>query len=315
MAYAARVGFAFVPQGSMQAVDLIGRAEQAGVDTVWTVMSALALDTLTIFAAAATRTERIRFGTAIVPAFTRHPLGLATQAAALEGLAPGRLRLGIGTAHARTMVDAYHLDFRRPLSRLREYVEIVRPVLQQGEVHSHGEWYSADATIPNPPGTPVLVSALRAPAFRLAGEMTDGALAWLCPPGYLRRVALPALEAGAAAAGRQRPPLIAHLPVVMTPDRDRAYEAARRQLAYYAAAPFYARMFADAGHPLDAEGRITDGLLDDLLVYGAPDRVAAGLRERLDGGVDEIYPALLPLDDQRAEEDALLAVLGDLARS
>jgi hypothetical protein len=74
-------------------------------------------------------------------------------------------------------------------------------------------------------------------------------------------------------------------------------------------------MFADAGHPLDGAGRITDGLLDDLLVYGPPDRVAEGLRARLDGGMDEIYPALLPLDDQRAEEDALLAVLGDLARA
>ncbi len=315
MAYAGRIGFAFVPQRSRQAIDLIERAEQAGIDTVWTVMPALGLDTLSLFAAAAMRTERIRFGTAIVPAFTRHPLGLATQAAALEGLAPGRLRLGVGTAHARTMVDVFHLDFRRPLARLREYMEILRPVLHAGEVHVHGQWYSADATIPNPPGTPVLVSALRAPAFRLAGELSDGALAWLCPPGYLREVAPPALADGARAAGRDRPPLIAHLPVVMSPDRTRAYEAARQQLSYYAAAPFYARMFADAGHPLDAEGRITDGLLDDLLVYGTPDRVAAGLRERLDGGMDEIYPALLPLDDRRAEEDALLAVLGDLARS
>ncbi len=315
MTYAGRIGFAFVPQQSGQAVDLIERAERAGVDTVWTVMPALGLDTLTLFAAAAMRTERIRFGTAIVPAFTRHPLGLATQVAALEGLAPGRLRLGVGTAHARTMVDVYHLDFRRPLGRLREYLAILRPLLHEGEAHIHGQWYSGDATIPNPPGTPVLVSALRAPAFRLAGELSDGALAWLCPPAYLRRVAPPALEDGARQAGRVRPPLIAHLPVVMTPDRDRAYEAAKRQLAYYAAAPFYARMFADAGHPLDAEGRITDGLLDELLVYGTPDQVSSRLRERLDGGMDEIYPALLPLDDQRAEEDALLAVLGDLARS
>jgi F420-dependent oxidoreductase-like protein len=314
-AYAGRVGFAFVPRGAAGAVELVERAERAGIDTVWAVMPALGLDTLTLFAAAALRTERIRFGTAIVPAFTRHPIALATQATALEGLAPGRLRLGVGTAHARTMVDVFHFDFSRPLGQLREYVEILRPLLQQGEAHVHGDWYSADATIPNPPGTPVLISALRAPAFRLAGELTDGGLAWLCPPGYLRDVALPALEEGARAAGRERPPLIAHLPVVMTPDRDRAYAAAKEQLSYYAAAPFYARMFADAGHPLDADGRISDGLLDDLLVYGAPDRVAAAFRERLDNGMDEIYPALLPLDDQRAEEDALLAVLGALARS
>ncbi len=310
----ARIGFAFVPQTPTQAVDLIGRADRAGVGTVWTVMGAVGLDTLTLFAAAAERTDRITFGTAIVPAFTRHPLGLVTQVVALEGLAPGRLRLGIGTAHARTMVDVFHLDFARPLARLREYVEILRPTLQRGEAHVHGEYYQADVVIPNAPGTPVLVSALRAPAYELAGELTDGAISWLCPPAYLHRVALPALAAGAAEAGRERPPLVAHVPVALSADRAAVYAAAKEQLAGYASAPFYARMFADAGHPLEADGRIADGLLDALLVHGAPDEIARGLRQRLAGGLDEIMVSLLPMANRALEEDALLELLAELGR-
>jgi alkanesulfonate monooxygenase SsuD/methylene tetrahydromethanopterin reductase-like flavin-dependent oxidoreductase (luciferase family) len=48
------------------------------VETVWTVMGAVGIDTVTLFAATAERTDPVRFGTAIVPAFTRHPLGLVT---------------------------------------------------------------------------------------------------------------------------------------------------------------------------------------------------------------------------------------------
>ena len=77
-------------------------------------MPATGVDTLTLLAAAAVRTERIILGTSIVPAFTRHPLAFVTQAQALEGLAPGRFDLGIGSAHARTMVDVYHVDFDAP---------------------------------------------------------------------------------------------------------------------------------------------------------------------------------------------------------
>ena len=310
-----RIGFAFVPQTPAQAVDLIGRADAAGVETVWTVMGAVGIDTITLFAAAAERTDRVRFGTAIVPAFTRHPLGLVTQVVALEGLAPGRLRLGIGTAHARTMADVFGFDFSRPLAQLREYVEIVRPLLQTGAVDHQGAFYTArNVKIADPPGTPVLISALRAPAFELAGELTDGAISWLCPPGYLLRQAIPALAAGADRAGRPRPPLIAHVPVALSADQSAVYAAAKEQLAGYAAAPFYARMFADAGHPLDAEGRITDGLLDVLLVHGTPAEIADGLRRRLAGGLDELMVSLLPMADRGSEEEALLELLADVGR-
>src|SRR5262245_37286852 len=79
-----RIGVGFRPADARQSLDLIRRAEAAGVETIWTVMNALGRDTPTIFAAAAVQTSRIKLGTAIVPAFTRHPLALATQALTLE---------------------------------------------------------------------------------------------------------------------------------------------------------------------------------------------------------------------------------------
>ena len=301
-----RVGIAFVPESSAQALDLIGRAERAGIDTVWTVMPATGLDTPTLFAAALATTERVRLGTAIVPAFTRHPIMMATQALALEGLGPGRFRLGLGTSHARTMVDVYHLDFARPLSQLREYVSVLRPLLHEGESHFRGDFYAVDATMGRTAPTPVLVSALRAPAWELAGELTDGGISWLCPVDFLLRVAVPALATGADRAGRARPPLVAHVPVVARRDREEVRAIARQQLAYYAAAPFYARMFADAGFPLQVDGQVSDALVDDLVVSGSAAEIATGVRARLDRGLDEVLVSVLAGPDRRADEAALV---------
>src|SRR5690606_20284621 len=94
-----RVGFNVRRVQPLEAIEVIRAAEDAGIETIWMTMSASGVDTPTLFASAAMRTERIKLGTAIVPAFTRHPLSLATQALALHGLAPGRVRLGIGTSH------------------------------------------------------------------------------------------------------------------------------------------------------------------------------------------------------------------------
>src|SRR4051794_23471417 len=98
MSIASKIGFGFTPGNARAALETIEQAEAAGVDTVWTVMGAIRRDTLTLYAAAAVQTSTIRLGTSIVPAFTRHPLAMASQVLTLEDLAPGRLRLGIGTA-------------------------------------------------------------------------------------------------------------------------------------------------------------------------------------------------------------------------
>ena len=311
-AYRERVGIAIFPRDSNAVVDLCVRAERANVTQAWSVMPATAIDTLTLLAAAAGKTERIILGTTIVPAFTRHPLAFVNQALALEGLAPGRFDLGIGTAHARTMVDVYHVPFDNVLQRLTEYLKVVQPVLKTGSVHFSGDYYQADVTIPKAPGTPVPIAALRAPAFRLAGRLADGAMTWNCPTAYVQQVALPALQEGADQAGRTRPRLMVHVPVLVTSDRGELHRRAGEQLGYYAAAPFYARMFADAGYPLLENGAVGPDLIDELVVHGTPDEIAAQLRRRLDLGFDVLMVNPLRTENDARHEDQVLEILGGL---
>jgi len=307
-----RVGFNIRRGRASRAIDLIKDADAAGVATVWMTMGATSSDTPTIFAAAAVQTQQVSFGTGIVPAFTRHPLALASQALVLDDLAPGRMKLGIGTSHRPTIEGAYHLPFDRPLARLREYVQVLRTVLHEGSVSFSGDYYAADARFPGQLDMPVMVSALRENAFEMAGELTDGAISWLCPVHFLKTVARPAMERGAERAGRDVPPLVAHVSVSLQTDRQSVRASARKELGMYAGAPFYQRMFADAGYPLSADGAYSDDLLDHLVMIGDDDAIGAQLEALLDDGIDELLVMLIPGDDQMAEEQRLLSILGGM---
>ena len=129
---------------------------------------------------------------------------MAQQAQIVAQLAPGRFRLGVGPSH-RPTIEAMGIDFHAPLGHLREYLQILKAILQGGRVDFDGEHYTAHDGIGEPVDIEIMASALRKGSFELCGEEADGAISWICPFTYLRDVALPAMEAGAARAGRETP--------------------------------------------------------------------------------------------------------------
>jgi alkanesulfonate monooxygenase SsuD/methylene tetrahydromethanopterin reductase-like flavin-dependent oxidoreductase (luciferase family) len=314
--YRQRVGFNVRRGRATLAIEAIREAEAAGVEAVWMTMSATGADSLTVFAAAAAQTEHIRLGTSIVPAFTRHPLGLATQALALDDIAPGRVRIGVGTSHGPTMraYGAREGDglLRHPLAWLGEYVQVARAAIQDGRATFAGQDFTVDAHMPAAVVVPVLISALRPNAWELAGALSDGGISWLCPVDYLLREAKPAMQRGAQRAGRATPPLVAHIPVAFGTERSEVRERARAQFGGYAGLPFYAKMFAASGYPLGPDGAYSDALLDHLVVSGDDAAVAAQLRDLLDQGLDELLVMLVHGEDQRAEEQRLMRLIGRL---
>ncbi|WP_069801276.1 LLM class flavin-dependent oxidoreductase [Thermogemmatispora onikobensis] len=308
-----RVGLAlFGRAGVPHLLERLRQAEQAGVCQFWMTQLPTSPDTLTLFAAALMQTERIRLGTAIVPTYPRHPLVMAQQAYTLEELGPGRLRLGVGTSHRHSIEGIYGFSMVEPLEQLREYVTILRAALWDGTVDVQGRFYTARASFPRPMRVPILVSALRRRAFRLAGEVADGAISWMCPHPYLLEKARPALVEGAASRGRPVPPLLAHVPVALGTDWQPVLEAARSHLGFYGRAPFYRNMFADAGYPLGSDGLLPEELIRNLVVWGDETTVADRLRELLAQGLDELVVTPVPLVDDQRELERLMELLGNL---
>lgn len=290
-------------------------AERAGIDCAWMTSGGAAPDPLGVFAAAATQTERIRFGTSIVPTFPRHPLALVQSAIVVDSLAPGRLRLGVGPSHKPAIEGTWGLPFERPLEHLREYLTILQTALHEGKVDFTGKRLSAHAQIAGgPTQVTVMASALRPNGFRVCGELADGAISWVCPLPYLHDVAVPAINAGAAKAGRPAPPLIAHVPVAVSEDPAAVRAAAARQIGLYPRVPFYSQMFQDAGFPEAKEGQLSERMIDALVVHGSAEQVKARLRQLPAFGASELLamPIVGPGDEEGFERT--LAVLGELAQ-
>lgn len=307
-----RVGLVIQATDVASTITRIRQAEQAGVQQVWMTQSAGMLDTLTLFAAAAVQTTRIRLGTSIVPIYPRHPLVMAQQAATIHALAPGRLRLGIGTSHRHMMENMYGLSMSSPLAYLREYVEVMRQALWQGRVDHQGTFFKVAASLPGPAQIPLLISALGEKAFHLAGEIADGAISWVCPVPYLLDRALPALRAGAQAQHRPVPPLVAHIPVAISTDEAAVQAAAMPRISFYTKAPFYAHMFAAAGFPIAADGSSVAALVKALVVMGNEAQVEKRLRELIASDLDELLLMLVPVADEAREREQLMQVISSL---
>lgn len=292
------IGVAIQGQDTADFVTQVRDAEAAGVPVAWTTIGgAGGADPLTAFAAAITATATIRLGTSIVPTWPRHPVIIAQQALALEQLGPGRLRLGIGPSHEPNMVRSFGVRWEAPLTQLREYLTVIRALADTGVVDFEGRHVTARAEWRAPGGFEVLASALRPRSFELCGELAAGAISWMCPQAYLLAEALPAIARGAERAQRPAPPLIAHVPVAVSSDREAVRAIARRQLGGYQGTPFYLAMFREAGFPQANKG-YSDALLDDLVVSGTEDEVARRLLGYIEAGCGEVlaHPLLAPDD-------------------
>jgi alkanesulfonate monooxygenase SsuD/methylene tetrahydromethanopterin reductase-like flavin-dependent oxidoreductase (luciferase family) len=199
-----------------------------------------------------------------------------------------------------------------PLEYLKEYTQILRAALWEGSVDYKGRFLTAKVRMNHPQPIPLLVAALGEKAFYQAGEFSDGAISWNVPPHHLLDTALPALRAGAAQANRPTPPLIAHVPVVLSDDAETARAAARKALSTYARLPFYYNMWAAAGYPLESDGSVSDALIDNLVVWGDELTIATRLHELLASGLNELLLNGLTVTDPIAERTRLINLVGSL---
>jgi len=307
------IGVAVRGDNTSELVSTIEQAERQGIHAAWMTTGGARLDSITVFAAAAQRTERIKLGTSIVPTFPRHPLVMVQQTQVVAQLAPGRFRLGVGPSH-RPMMESMGMNFTSPLGHLREYVHILKALLQEGKVDFDGDYYHAHDSIPQPVDVPVMASALQKGSFELCGEVADGAISWICPGSYLRDVALPAMQAAAMRANRSTPPLIAHAPVCVHDNADEVRAAVRAQIMN-PRLRFYQRMLIAAGFPEAENGVWSDAMIDAVVFWGNEARVEERLHEMLDYGAAEILASpVLAGSDPAASLDRTLRLLGQVSQ-
>jgi len=254
------------------------RAADQGFASAW-MSNIFGVDALTALAVAGNQVPGIEVGTAVVPTYPRHPGALAQQARTVAAAVDGRLVLGIGLSHKIVIEDMFGYDFSRPILHMREYLEVLLPLLDGQPVSFSGTTVRANIglTTPAPGRVPVVVAALGAQMLRLAGERTDGTVLWMTGPATVRDHVVPVITAAAEEAGRPSPRVVCILPVCVTDDPDGARERAARVFAVYGDLPSYRAM-------LDREGAAGPS---DVAIVGDEDTVGARILALAEIGVTD----------------------------
>jgi alkanesulfonate monooxygenase SsuD/methylene tetrahydromethanopterin reductase-like flavin-dependent oxidoreductase (luciferase family) len=232
-------------------IELIELAEKVGFGAFWKGESN-STDPMVLLSAAASRTEKIKLGTAIYHIYGRSPVTLGIQSATLQDLSSGRLLLGLGVANKS--IAAWHGGvFDRPLRRAREYIDIVRKVAAGERVEYEGEIYQTGKRFqlswkPSYPSFPVYLAGLGPQMTKLVGKIADGVFINMATPAKIREIADRVRE-GAKEAGRDpdKIEIIAKCRVSLNPDRARARSKLRQVLTFYNLADHYSEMLKGLG--------------------------------------------------------------------
>ena len=308
------------------ALERIARADSLGYDATY-VTHIAGRDSLTVLMAYAARTQRIRLGTGVVPIFSRTPASMAQTAATIDEFSGGRMALGLGVSHKVTVENWFDAEITKPVTQMREYAQIVRAILD-GETPPQGEFFNTAFQFmgyPPRPELPILIAALSPNMLRLAGEIADGVMLWLCGPSYIRDVVVPEITKGREKAGKglEGFEIVAAVPVGLGDDAGKIRATMRQDLVTYASLPFYRSMLEGSGFADDiaafdagmadgdvekAKAGLSDELLAELAGIGSSEDVTGAVERYRDAGVTS--PAIGPI--ARSDAEGALEAVAEL---
>jgi F420-dependent oxidoreductase-like protein len=231
-----RLGLSLSPSRELDiaAIARVAReAESLGYESMW-IPETWGVDAVSVLAALAVSTSRIRLASGIFSVFSRSPVLIAQTAATLQELSGNRFILGLG-ASGPAVVERWHgVPFSSPIERSRLYVEIIRLALSGSRVDYRKHGFDLSGfTLSNPPSVavPVYIAAIGPNNVRLCGELADGWLPIFVARGRMQ-VFFDSLSDGAAGANRDLADVdvAAFVPGLVA---ERSDELLRRQLAYY----------------------------------------------------------------------------------
>jgi F420-dependent oxidoreductase-like protein len=296
-------------------MDLVLEAERLGYEAVW-CGEAYGTDAVSPVAWVLAQTKRIKAGTAIMQMPARTPACAAMTAMTLQALSGNRFLCGIGPSGPQVVEGWHGVPFGKPLARTREYIAIIRQVLERkAPLEYHGEHYQIPftgpgstglgkalrSTIHGDPNLKIYTAAIAPAGLRVAGEVADGTLPFFMSPEKPAAITGPVLE-GMAKAGTGKTladfDLAPYIRVSIGGDLAACRDAIRPNFALYiggmgARSKNYYNDLAKrmgygaaaatiqdhylAGKRKEAEAAVPDALIDETSLIGPRERV----RDRL----------------------------------
>ena len=306
--------------------DTVVEAERLGYDSIWTA-EAYGSDAVTPLVWYGARTERIRLGTAIMQMPARTPAMTASTIATLDALSGGRVICGLGLSGPQVVEGFHGVPYGKPLTRSREYVEVVRRFLRREEPvafagkeirlpadgpGSHGLGKPLRLILhPIRPDIPIYLGAEGPRNLELAGEIADGWITLFNSPTHMQELYLEPIERGLAKSGRTMADFDVAASVMVVPGADwRACAAMVKPMIAlyiggmgakdrnfhfdavcrfgYEEAAITIQDHYLAGDKMAAMTAVPDELCDEIALLGPSERLAERLEPWRKAGVDDL---------------------------
>ena len=215
-------------------IEIAKMADANRYHSVWFAENAFGRGVLPAASAASAATQSIGVGIGVLNPYNRHPTLIAMEIGALDELAQGRVRLGIGSGIAAS-TERMGLRTDRPLAAVRDAITIVRALLKGEEVDYAGGVFSARKVKldypPRRPDVPLLMAARGEQALALCGKIADGLIiSNMCPAEFTQTAVLAVRDAARQA---QRPipaQVVQYIPCAVRLDRAEAYALAKKAI-------------------------------------------------------------------------------------
>ena len=300
--------------------ELVRTADRCGYTDGWSYES-FSSDAFAPIAAAAMLTERMRFGCAIIPVFTRPAPLIAMSAVTTNNLSGGRFILGLGISTPNIVENWMGVPFRKPVTQMRETVEALRGIFRGEKVTMAGKMikingFRLDTPIEHP--QQIYIGAQGAKMLRIAGELGDGVIINFITP----ETVAPMLEYtrdGMRAAGKDPAKLdvVCRILVAADEDPEVARTLFRRALTAYVTVPQYNQFFREIGYDKEAAiamnawnagdrkkalESIPNDMVEKIFVFGTAEQCRARLEDYARAGITTTalqFSSFAPTPDER----------------
>lgn len=273
------------------AAAFVRRSEAWGYSTFW-VPEAVGRDPFSLIGFLAARSERIVLATGIANIYARDPMLMKAIWKTVSGLAPDRFILGLGVSHRHLVTNQRGHAYEKPVATMRSYLEAMSKALYLGPEPS------VDA--------PIVIGALRDKMLELSATAAQGAHPYNVTPEHTKR---------ARALMGPKALLLPEQMVLAETDPTKARAIARAQLKLYLRLPNYQNNLKQFGFvDADFENEGTDRLVDALVCWGTPEKIARHVEAHLAAGANQVCIQAFRPDGAPGADEALLAVLPGLIR-
>lgn len=322
-----RLGFSL---GSLLSIDQILECSKIlskyDIDSIW-VPETWGMDCCSTLAMVSQIATKPKIGSSILNVYSRSPSLIAMTAATLDTISKGRLILGLGSS-SKAIIENWHgLEYAKPTSRMKEYVDIIHKILSGEKVIHDGKiFHLRDFSLlikPTRKKIPIYLAAINKKMIDLTWDIADGIIFYLQPIDVLQKII-------ADMQKKRKIDVACQLITCVSENKVAAAERAKKTIAFYVSVgEIYRNYLSNNGFENETikifdeytksglknvHNFVSDKMLDALAVYGNPSEIPKKVKKFIDAGVNLPILQFNPVGDVMESFNLLVSSLEDEMR-